>query len=49
MAPAMQGAVNNLQLKNRENLQIQIGINSGVVAVGAIGTKKFIYDLWGDA
>ena len=30
------------------NLQIRIGINTGPVVAGVIGTTKFIYDLWGD-
>jgi class 3 adenylate cyclase len=30
------------------NLAIHIGICSGPVVAGVIGTRKFIYDLWGD-
>jgi class 3 adenylate cyclase len=29
-------------------LTIRIGIHTGPVVAGVIGTKKFIYDLWGD-
>ena len=29
-------------------LQVRLGINTGPVVAGVIGTKKFIYDLWGD-
>jgi class 3 adenylate cyclase len=28
--------------------QVRIGIHAGPVVAGVIGTKKFIYDLWGD-
>jgi class 3 adenylate cyclase len=31
------------------NIKVRIGINTGPVVAGVIGTKKFIYDLWGDA
>lgn len=29
--------------------QIRIGLHSGPVVAGVIGTSKFVYDLWGDA
>jgi adenylate cyclase len=30
-------------------IRMRIGINSGPVVAGIIGTKKFSYDLWGDS
>jgi len=32
-----------------KNISMRIGINSGPVIAGVIGTTKFSYDLWGDA
>ena len=29
--------------------QVRIGLHSGPVVAGVIGTSKFVYDLWGDA
>ena len=29
--------------------QIRIGLHSGPLVAGVIGTSKFVYDLWGDA
>ena len=49
MALAMQAAVERFQSQQGENIQIRMGINTGIVVAGVIGTKKFIYDLWGDA
>ncbi|HYK88307.1 MAG TPA: adenylate/guanylate cyclase domain-containing protein [Acidobacteriota bacterium] len=33
---------------NGSQLSMRMGINTGPVVAGVIGTKKFIYDLWGD-
>jgi len=33
---------------NEPGLEIRIGIGTGPVVAGVVGTKKFIYDLWGD-
>jgi len=30
------------------SLQMRVGLNTGPVVAGVIGTSKFIYDLWGD-
>ncbi len=32
-----------------KNLQMRIGISSGSVVAGVIGTAKFAYDIWGDS
>ncbi len=48
MALDMQRGLSEFNAKTGEALQIRIGINSGPVVAGVIGTKKFIYDLWGD-
>jgi class 3 adenylate cyclase len=49
MALDMQRAIARLNQTQGYNFQLRIGINSGPVIAGVIGTKKFIYDLWGDA
>jgi guanylate cyclase len=33
----------------RPGVELRIGINSGPVVAGVIGTHRFLYDLWGDA
>ncbi|BDA77992.1 hypothetical protein LPTSP3_g09220 [Leptospira kobayashii] len=41
--------MSKFRLKSGETLSMRIGINTGPVVAGVIGTKKFIYDIWGDA
>ena len=36
------------QQKNQPFFEIRIGIHSGPVVAGIVGTKKFAYDIWGD-
>ena len=48
MALGMLSAVTSFNLAHSKNFAIRIGINSGPVVAGVIGTKKFSYDLWGD-
>jgi len=48
MALDMQTAIAKFNHETGESFQIRLGISSGPVVAGVIGTKKFIYDLWGD-
>jgi class 3 adenylate cyclase len=48
MALDMQEVIADFKTDTGESFQIRIGINTGPVVAGVIGTKKFIYDLWGD-
>jgi len=49
MALEMQGAIEEFNHQSQQQFQLRIGINTGPVVAGVIGTKKFSYDLWGDA
>ena len=35
--------------KNLLTFNVRIGIHSGPVCAGVVGTKKFVFDIWGDA
>lgn len=45
--------VEQLKVYNERNpgrdLNIRIGVNCGPVVAGVVGTKRFLYDIWGDA
>lgn len=47
MALAMQESIAKFPTGCSEPFQLRIGLNTGSVVAGVIGTKKFSYDLWG--
>ncbi len=48
LAVAMLGAVTRVNAALGTDLRVRIGMHSGPVVAGIIGTRKFAYDLWGD-
>jgi class 3 adenylate cyclase len=48
MAQGMLQAVVRIAAETGEALALRIGLHSGPVVAGVIGTKKFSYDMWGD-
>ncbi len=49
MALALTAAVDRIDAAVRLGICFRIGIHCGSVVAGVIGTRKFIYDIWGDA
>jgi class 3 adenylate cyclase len=45
----LQHVLARLNSSRDEPIHIRIGIHTGPVVAGVIGTKRFAYDLWGDA
>ncbi len=48
MAFSMLDCMARLRVETGLNLNIRIGLASGPVTAGVIGTRKFSYDVWGD-
>jgi class 3 adenylate cyclase len=48
MALDMLEVLKHFNRRNSTKLDLRVGLNSGPVVAGIIGTKKFSYDLWGD-
>jgi adenylate cyclase len=48
MALAMLDAVETAGRIVGERLQLRIGLNTGALIAGVLGTHKFVYDVWGD-
>ena len=48
MALDMQQVISQFSKPDGLPFQLRIGINTGAVVAGVIGTQKLIYDLWGD-
>jgi adenylate cyclase len=48
MAFAMLDEVEAASRAVGEPLQLRIGLNSGALVAGVLGTHKFVYDVWGD-
>ena len=49
MALEVKDLVRDYKTKNGISIHFRIGLDCGPVVAGVIGTKKFTYDLWGDA
>lgn len=48
MALEMHEAIDHYNSENGTELSLRVGINSGPVIAGVIGTSRFLYDMWGD-
>ncbi len=49
LALDMQQALDELNRQHNSSFELRVGIHTGPVATGAVGAKKFVYDLWGES
>ena len=49
LALSMAGDIQDFSLDGQRKCSLRIGIHIGSVTAGVIGSKKFSYDVWGDA
>ncbi|MGH2678903.1 MAG: adenylate/guanylate cyclase domain-containing protein [Actinomycetota bacterium] len=49
MALAMKDEIRGLRWPSGDPMSVRIGMATGPAVAGVIGTRKFAYDLWGDA
>ena len=40
--------IKNAEVREITHFDVRIGIHTGPVVAGVVGTKKFAYDIWGD-
>ncbi|MBL8681701.1 MAG: adenylate/guanylate cyclase domain-containing protein [Myxococcales bacterium] len=48
MALAMREVLADQRARHGDDLDVRIGVHTGPVVAGVIGTRKFAYDVWGD-
>jgi adenylate cyclase len=48
LAPRMLAAVDDIAMATDLKLQARVGIHTGPIVAGVLGTHKFVYDVWGD-
>ncbi|WP_242645130.1 adenylate/guanylate cyclase domain-containing protein [Candidatus Ichthyocystis hellenicum] len=48
LALKMKTIIEELSRQNPHKLQLRVGISTGPVVAGVLGSRKFIFDVWGD-